>query len=196
MALESTSISGVDWRRELPALVSRSVLLREPAMADVGRLVDLFAIADASRFGLEYPVSEAAVRHFVQTAQRDRAAGVAFTYAVVLGSTTPFSGLVQVRQIAGSFEAGECQAMLVPSSRGTGVFVEVAFWSVGAFRLEARVPLQDGRANGALRKLGAVREGVLRRSLRHGGEYLDQALWSLLRDDWTDRSPSPVPRVH
>ena len=40
------------------------------------------------------------------------------------------------------------------------------------------------RGNGALRKLGAVQECVLRRSFRRNGEYLDQALWTILQDDW------------
>ena len=46
--------------------------------------------------------------------------------------------------------------------------------------------LQNGRANGALRKLGAVQEGILRRSVAARGEYVDQVLWSLLKDDWGD----------
>jgi RimJ/RimL family protein N-acetyltransferase len=56
--------------------------------------------------------------------------------------------------------------------------------------------LQNGRANGALRKLGAVQEGVLRRSVRRGGEYVDQVLWSLLKEDWGDHWVSIAPRVH
>ena len=48
------------------------------------------------------------------------------------------------------------------------------------------MPLQNGRANGALRKLGAVQEGVLRQSVRRGGEYVDQVLWSMLKEDWGD----------
>ena len=61
---------------------------------------------------------------------------------------------------------------------------------------EARVLLQNGRANGALRKLGAAQEGVLRRSVRRGGEYLDQVLWSMLKEDWGDHWMSTSPRVH
>ena len=30
----------------------------------------------------------------------------------------------------------------------------------------------------------AVQEGVLRRSFQRNGEYLDQALWSVLEEDW------------
>jgi RimJ/RimL family protein N-acetyltransferase len=70
------------------------------------------------------------------------------------------------------------------------------FGTVGARRVEVRVLLQNGRANGALRKLGGVQEGILRRSVRHRGEYLDQALWSLLKDDWGDHWVSTTPRVH
>ena len=55
---------------------------------------------------------------------------------------------------------------------------------IGAHRLEARAALKKRRGNGALRKLGAVQEGVLRRSFLEHGEYLDQALWTILGDEW------------
>ena len=90
-----------------------------------------------------------------------------------------------------------------PSARGTGVFVEsvrligsFAFGSVGVRRLETRVLLKNGRGNTALRKLGAVQEGILRRSARRNGEYVDQVLWSLLKEDWGDHWVSIAPRVH
>lgn len=34
------------------------------------------------------------------------------------------------------------------------------------------------------RKVGAVQEGLLRKSFLKNGEYLDQALWTILDDDW------------
>ena len=51
-------------------------------------------------------------------------------------------------------------------------------------RLEARACVANGRGNGALRKLGAVQEGVLRRSFLKNGQFLDQMLWSILADEW------------
>ena len=70
---------------------------------------------------------------------------------------------------------------------GTGLFVEsatlvvdFAFDTLGVHRLEARAAVLNGRGNGALRKIGAVQEGVLRRSLLRNGQYLDQILWSIL----------------
>ena len=61
---------------------------------------------------------------------------------------------------------------------------------------ELQMFFRNGRANGALRKLGAVQEGILRRSLRCNGEYRDQVLWSMLREDWGEHWVSTSPRVH
>jgi RimJ/RimL family protein N-acetyltransferase len=44
--------------------------------------------------------------------------------------------------------------------------------------------VENGRGNGALRKIGAVREGILRRSFHRAGKYLDQALWAIVDEDW------------
>jgi RimJ/RimL family protein N-acetyltransferase len=44
--------------------------------------------------------------------------------------------------------------------------------------------LNNARGNAALRKLGCVQEGVLRRSFFRNGEYLDQILWTVLEEDW------------
>lgn len=62
--------------------------------------------------------------------------------------------------------------------------LDFAFETIGIHRLEARSAMQNGRGNGALRKLGAVREGVLRGSFLRHGQYHDQAPWSILDTDW------------
>jgi RimJ/RimL family protein N-acetyltransferase len=203
MSIDSSSLTASDWRTELPVLASRMVTLREPVAQDVSSLFDLLSVADSCRFGLECPVTEASVRDFIERAQRARAAGQSFTYLVIGASSRAVVGLMQVRQLDPSFEAAEWEATLAPAYRGTGIFLEVArlvgsfaFSAVGTHRLEARVLLQNGRANGALRKLGAVQEGVLRRSIRRGGDYLDQVLWSVLKEDWSEHWVSTAPRVH
>jgi RimJ/RimL family protein N-acetyltransferase len=187
----------------LPTLTTRLVTLREPASGDAGSLVDLLSIEDASRFGIEEAIDEVAVQLFVERATRDREAGAAFTYVAANGSNRGVMGLVQVRALDPAFETAEWECMLAPSVRGSGVFIEVArlvcglaFKTIGAHRLEARVQLQNGRANGALRKLGAVQEGILRRSAKRRGEYVDQVLWSVLKDDWGDPCVATSPRVH
>ena len=44
--------------------------------------------------------------------------------------------------------------------------------------------VENGCGNGALKKIGAVQEGILRKSFLRGGKYLDQALWAILDQDW------------
>jgi RimJ/RimL family protein N-acetyltransferase len=203
MSINSSAVAVSDWRAELPTLAARLVVLREPSSRDVRPLVELLSLADACRFGLDEPVSDLLVQQFIARVRQDRTTGLGFTFVVTIGPAGTVSGLVQVRQLDPSFETGEWECMLAPSQRGTGVFLETArlvgsfaFDAVGAHRLESRVLLHNGRANGALRKLGAVQEGVLRRSLRRGGEYLDQVLWSLLKEDWGHRWLSTGSRVH
>jgi ribosomal-protein-serine acetyltransferase len=70
---------------------------------------------------------------------------------------------------------------------GAELALDFAFETLGAHRLEARAAIKNGRGNGALRKLGAVQEGVLRQSFLRGGQYLDQALYAIVEDDWRAR---------
>ena len=192
------------WRRELPVLKGRGVILREPAKADLGSLVDMLSFEDASRFGIDGPVNETVVRQLIERAAHDRQAGTALTYVVAANSSSGrVIGLVQVRALDPAFETAEWEMTLTPSARGSGKFVETArlvasfvFTSLGTHRLEARVQVQNGRANGALRKIGAVQEGILRRAVRRRGEYVDQVLWSVLKDDWSERPEPTAPRVH
>jgi RimJ/RimL family protein N-acetyltransferase len=192
-----------DWRLELPILSGRAVTLREPTPQDLGALADLLSLGDATRFGREEQATDIEILELVDRVARERATGLAFTYAITLTAARSIAGLMQVRRLDPSFEAAEWECTIAPPLRGSGVFLEAArlvgsfaFGSVGAHRLEARVLLQNGRASGALRKLGAVQEGVLRRSVRHGGEYFDQVLWSMLKEDWGDHWVSTAPRVH
>jgi RimJ/RimL family protein N-acetyltransferase len=172
MPEESSIVGAPNWRNELPPLTGRTVLLREPVIQDLGPLVDLLSLGDATRFGLDEPVSAVEVQELIERFARERASGLSFTYVITLATARTIVGVVQVRQLDPSFEAAEWECTIAPSSRGSGIFIEAArlvgsfaFGTLGTHRLEARVLLQNGRANGALRKLGAVQEGVLRRSV-------------------------------
>ena len=170
----------------------------------MARSSTLLSAADATRFGMDDQNTELAVQRLIERAARDRAAGLSFTYVdhhwrdARRRRPHPGAAARSARS-----KSAEWECTLAPSARGTGVFFEAvrlvgsfAFGSVGARRLETRVLLQNGRGNTALRKLGAVQEGILRRSVRRNGEYVDQVLWSLLKEDWGDHWVSTGPRVH
>jgi len=203
MATDPTAIGATNWRSELPTLAGRLVVLREIGSQDLGPFVDLLSLSDSTRFGLDEPVSEVSAQELIERAIRERESGISFTYVITPTAARTVVGVLQVRQLDPSFEAAEWECTLAPSSRGSGIFLEAArlagsftFGTLGAHRLEARVLLQNGRANGALRKLGAVQEGILRESMRRGNDYLDQVLWSVLKEDWGEHWVSTAPRVH
>lgn len=192
-----------DWKRELPVLTAPTIVLREPVHDDLAALIDLLSTADATRFSLEEDEPELGALTLITRARQDREKGAGFVYVVVLAGTQQVVGAFQVRALDPAFETAEWEGTLLPSVRGTKAFIDAVrligsfvFGTIGSNRLEARVLLQNGRANGALRKLGAVQEGVLRRAVRKNHAYFDQVLWSVLKDDWADHWVSTVARVH
>jgi RimJ/RimL family protein N-acetyltransferase len=203
MSSHSTSAGVLNWRSGLPVLAGHLVTLREPMPSDLTALVSLLSLSDATHFGLDDVPSEADARRFIEGAAHDRAAGRAFTYVVTITGTQKVVGLIQMRRLDPSFEAAEWECTLAPPSRGTGIFIDAArlaisfaFESAGIHRIEARIVVENGRGSGALRKLGAVHEGILRRAIRRGGAYVDQALWALLKDDWDSQWVPYTPSVH
>jgi RimJ/RimL family protein N-acetyltransferase len=112
-------------------------------------------------------------------------------FAVTVGDSDTAIGIFQLRELEPGFATAEWGFAIGSAFWGTGVFadgaellVRFAFETVGVHRLEARAAVKNGRGNGALRKMGAVQEGVLRRSFLKNGEYHDQVLWSILDEDW------------
>jgi len=107
-------------------------------------------------------------------------------------------GIFQVRDLNSGFDTAEWGFAIGSEFWGTGVFekgarlvLEFAFNKIGVRRLEARAAVQNGRWHGALLKMGAVQEGVLRQSFEKKGRYLDQVLFAILAKDYRGRA-----RVH
>jgi len=111
-------------------------------------------------------------------------------------------GLFQIRSLEPGFGSAEWGFALGSTYWGSGVFAESAalvldfvFETMQVHRVEARAAVRNGRGNGALRKIGAVQEGVLRRAFLRNGEYLDQVLWSIVSEDWIQAKAVWGPRV-
>jgi len=111
-------------------------------------------------------------------------------------------GIFQVRETEPGFGTAEWGFAIGSPFWGTGVFeeganlvLEFVFDTIGVHRLEARAAVVNGRGNGALVKLGAVHEGVLRKSFLRNGQYLDQVLYAIVEDDWRAAREAAVP-VH
>jgi [ribosomal protein S5]-alanine N-acetyltransferase len=183
--------AGRDWREGLPVLTALGLTLRGLQAADAPSLAALLTTAQVSRFISPPPTSVAGFERFIAWTHRERAAGRYACFAVVPDGETAAVGIFQVRLLEGRDGVAEWGFILGAAYWGTGLFltgaqrvVDFAFGEMGLHRLEARAAVQNGRGNGALAKLGAVKEAVLRQSFERYGERLDQTLWGLVRDDW------------
>jgi RimJ/RimL family protein N-acetyltransferase len=179
------------WQGALPVVERGGVVLRELHLSDAAALFEMLSCEEVSRFISPPPTSVEGFERFIAWAQTEREAGRYACFAVIPAGLETAIGLIQIRQLDPGFETAEWGFAIGSAFWGTGVFppaataaVEFAFETIGVSRLEARAALANGRGNGALAKVGAVREAVLRKSFKCRGEYLDQALWSILREDW------------
>lgn len=199
-ARETTS---TDWRTQLPVLSAGSVTLRELRADDADSLFTLLTTEEVARFISPPPTTADGFRQFIRWAAHEQAAGRYACFAVVPAGTDTAVGIFQVRQLDASFDTAEWGFVMGSAYWGTGMFaqaapmvVDFAIDAIGVRRLEARAAVQNGRGNGALAKVGAVREAVLRQSFARHGQRYDQHLWSILADDWKAARSTRAPLVH
>jgi N-acetyltransferase len=185
-----------DWREALPVLEGPGVTLRELNEGDAVALLPLLSTPEVARFLSPPPQSIERFAAFIDATLKERRAGRYAGFAVVPHDTGSPVGLVQVRQLDPTFATAEWGVALGTEFWGRGLFVEAgrllldfAFTQLGVCRLEARVASRNARGNGAVEKLGAVAEGLLRSSLVVAdGTRHDQVLWSWLKEDWRGRA--------
>jgi ribosomal-protein-alanine N-acetyltransferase len=187
----ATAVTATDWRAGLPVLFGSTFSLRELRLDDAAALLAMVTSEEVSRFISPPPATVEGFERFIMWACRERLAGNYACFAVVPDGMDTAVGIFQVRALESGFGTAEWGFAMGSPYWGTGMFLEgarlvldFAFDVVGARRLEARAAVVNGRGNGALRKLGAVQEGVLRRSFQRYGVYHDQVLWGILDDDW------------
>jgi ribosomal-protein-alanine N-acetyltransferase len=193
-----------DWRAALPVLAGSKVTLRELEIEDAPALFSMLTAEEVSRFISPPPTTVEGFAKFIVWARAERAAGRYACFAVVPNGMTTAIGLFQVRSLEPGFATAEWGFAIGSAFWGTGMFqdggqmvVNFAIETLGVTRLEARAAVANGRGNGALRKLGAVQEGVLRRSFLKNGQFLDQMLWSILAEEWRQsKAEWGLGRVH
>ena len=201
--MPTESVVTTDWRTGLPVLTGTRVTLREMRVSDAPSLFAMLTTEEVARFISPPPTTVEGFERFIMWANRERAAGTYACFAIVPHGMDTAIGIFQVRQIEPAWGTAEWGFAIGSPFWGTGAFsdgaklvLDFAFETIGVHRLEARAAVQNARGNAALRKLGAVQEGVLRRSFLRNGQYLDQALWAILDEDWQMGLSIPVPKVH
>jgi RimJ/RimL family protein N-acetyltransferase len=189
-----------NWKTALPVLAGSTFTLRELRAEDAPSLLAMLTTEEVARFISPPPTTVEGFERFIMWTQRERLAGNYACFAIVPNGMTTAIGIFQVRSLEPGFGTAEWGFAMGSQFWGSGIFTEgahlvldFAFDVIGAQRLEARAAVANGRGNGALRKIGAVQEGLLRRSFLRNGQHHDQVLWGILADDWRLQRVSQQP---
>jgi ribosomal-protein-alanine N-acetyltransferase len=176
------------WRARLPLLRATGVVLRELQAADAASLHARLTTDQVARFISPPPTTVDAFKDFIRWSHIRRAEGKYVCFGVVPEGSDVAVGIFQI-QLTPRHPA-EWGFALGSEFWGTGLFVEAAvalmdfaFGDMGLDQLVARAAVNNGRGNGALRKIGAVRGMRIRNGLVRSGRLHDQYYWTSSPED-------------
>ena len=195
MTAQPSILNASDWRTELPTLTARLVTLREPVRAGP-RSARRPAVA-----GRRDPVRHRRPVTRCRGPGADRARRARSRAPASRSPTSspdrrraPSVGLMQVRQL----DPGIRSRRMGMHARSVGARHAASSskrraWS-GRSRSARSACTGSKRAcccrtaapTARCASSAPSQEGVLRRSVRRDGEYFDQVLWSMLKEDWGD----------
>jgi ribosomal-protein-alanine N-acetyltransferase len=191
------------WHDSVPVLHGSTVSLRELELRDAPTLLELISAPEVAKYISQPPDSIEAFEQFILWTHEERRRGRYLSLGIVPHGMDTAVGLIHIRRMDLGFDTAEWGFALGSAFWGTGVFEESArmvldfvFDVIGVTRLEARVAIPNGRGHGALCKLGAVQEAVLRKAVSIQGQSLDQTLWSIIDSDRLDRKASRQKRIY
>ena len=159
--------------------------LREPLRAAIGGPDPVWDIMATSAQGDRFDA-------WWSTAQAETASRRRIAYAVrslAEGKVVGTTSFLHIDPDAASLEIGStflnADARGGPANPDMKLAMLAHAFAAGAIRVEIRTDHRNLRSQAAIAKLGAVREGVLRKHKRlWNGERRDTVLFSILDDDW------------
>src|SRR6266853_6249561 len=191
ISANSREVVHSDWRGALPLLAAEGVTLRQLNVSDAPTLMAMLTTEEVARFISPPPTTVEGFEKFIAWTREQQADGRYVCFGIVPAGRTDAVGIIQVRALDKEFGTAEWGFAIGSEFWGTGLFqtaarqvLDFTFKTLPVYRLEARAVVENGRGNGALNRLGASCEGVLRQSFRKDGGGMDQMLWSILRRDW------------
>ena len=171
------------WRARLPELRGTGVTLRELKHSDAASLNALLTTEQVARFISPPPTTVAGFEDFIRWSHIRRSQGKYLCFGIVPDGYDVAVGIFQIKLSPN--EPAEWGFVLGSEFWGTGLFVEgavalmdFAFDQMGLERLAARAAVDNGRGNGALRKIGAVRRSRIPNGLVRRGQLHDQYYWT------------------
>ncbi|PTA69739.1 GNAT family N-acetyltransferase [Deinococcus arcticus] len=179
-----------EWLRA-PTLPGRAVTL-EALRPEHAADLHAGATEDTIRFLARGGPTAQTVPAWAEYIERLNALPRRVNFAVRLGTAGPVVGRVSYSEVRPEDRWAEIGTMLLPAAQGTAVNPDAkrlllarAFEALGAGRVQFKVDARNERSLRAMRRLGAVQEGVLRAyQVRPDGQARDSVMFSILAAEW------------
>ncbi len=176
----------------LPTLETVDLILRKPAMKDTGDIFRYASDPEVARYVLWEPHrSPAETRSFVRFLRSRIRAGYPSSWVVVLkktGAVIGTIGFIWYSETNRSAELGYSFSREYwnhgYATQALGAVLDASFTSLPLNRLEAQHDVRNPASGRVMEKCGLRQEGILRDRIVNKGEYVNVALYAILRSDW------------
>ena len=176
----------------LPDLETEDLILRKPRIRDAKDIYSYASDPEVARYVLWEPhrsVSETA--SFIRDLRARIRAGCPSSWVVVLRGTGTVIGTVGFVWYSAENNAAELGYSFSReywnhgyATQALRAVIDCLFSSLPLNRLEAQHDVRNPASGRVMQKCGLTQEGVLRGRIMNKGEYIDTALYSILRSDW------------
>lgn len=175
-------------------LIGDHVRLEPLALSHAGGL--LAAGGDPSiwtHFIRPMPRELAEIRSWIEEALAGQAHGARLPFAIIARPIEQVAGSTSYLNISppdrsleiGWTWLGTAWQRTATNSECKLLLLRHAFETLGAVRVQLKTDLRNERSQRAIERLGAVREGVLRKyQVTQGGRHRDTVMYSILDDEW------------
>ena len=185
-------ISPSQFFYRLPVLETEDLILRKPRLKDAGDIFRYASDEAVSRYVLWDPHrSVGETRSFIRDLRSRIRAGFPSSWAVELRSSGKVIGTIGFVWYSPENRSAELGYSFSReywnhgyATQALSAVIDCLFRSIPVNRLEAQHDVRNPASGRVMEKCGLRQEGILRNRIVNKGEYVDTALWSILRSDW------------
>ena len=176
----------------LPTLETSDLVLRKPSLKDAGDIFRYASDPEVARYVLWEPHrSLAETRSFVRFLRSRIRAGYPSSWVVFLKKTGEVIGTIGFIWYSETNRSAELGYSFSRehwnhgyATQALGAVIDASFASLPVNRLEAQHDVRNPARGRVMEKCGLRQEGILRDRIVNKGEYVDVALYAVLRSDW------------
>ena len=186
------SLSPPVFFSHLPVLETKDLILRKPVMKDAKDIYRYASDPEVARYVLWDPHrSLSETRTFIRFLRSRIRAGYPSSWAVTLRETGTVIGTIGFIWYSDENRSAELGYSFSReywnhgyATQALTAVIDALFRSLPINRLEAQHDVRNPASGRVMEKSGLRQEGILRDRIMNKGEYVNVALYAILRSDW------------